>query len=214
MKRLAIVGSGDMGQLIAYHATTDKHYEVVGYFDDFRQAGEDVCGYSVLGKLSAMYDSYAAGAFDEIIIAIGYKHLAFRKKIYSELMSVIPLGSVIHSTSYVAPSCSIGKGVVILPGCVLDNNVVVEDNVFINTAVNISHDSTVKKHTFLSPRAAIAGFVVVGECCNIGINSTLIDNIILTDFVQTGGGAVVIENIGQPGTYVGVPAKLIKNSNE
>ncbi len=214
MKRLAIVGSGDMGQLIAYHATTDKHYEVVGYFDDFRQAGEDVCGYPVLGKLSAMYDSYAAGAFDEIIIAIGYKHLAFRKKIYSELVSVIPLGRMIHSTSYVAPSCSIGKGVVILPCCVLDNNVVVEDNVFINTAVNIAHDSTVKKHTFLSPRAAIAGFVVVGECCNIGINSTLIDNIILTDFVQTGGGAVVIENIEQPGTYVGVPAKLIKNSNE
>lgn len=213
MKRLAIIGSGDLGQLIAYHAHSDNHYEVAGFFDDFRQAGEQAGQFPVLGKLSDIFPSYEQGKFDCILIAIGYKHFAFRKSTYELIKNKIPLGRIIHSNAYVAGSCRIGEGVVILPGCTLDDKVVLEDNVFVNTAATIAHDSTVKAHSFLSPRVAIAGFVVVGECCNIGINSTIIDNLNITGNVQTGGGAVVIGNIDVPGTYVGVPAKRLNNNH-
>jgi sugar O-acyltransferase (sialic acid O-acetyltransferase NeuD family) len=213
MKKLAIIGSGDLGQLIAYHAHTDNHYVVAGYYDDFATIGEQKGVATVLGKRADIDAAFENGIFDEIIIAIGYKHFSFRKQVFEDLKGRIPLGRVIHSNAYVAPSCTIGEGVVILPGCTLDNNVVLSDNVFLNTSATIAHDSTVKAHTFLSPRVAIAGFVIVGECCNIGINCTLIDNITLTDRVQTGGGAVVINNLDIPGLYVGVPAKLIKSSN-
>lgn len=213
MKKLAIIGSGDLGQLIAYHAVTDNHYEVAGYFDDFATLGEQKGFARVIGKLAEIEQAYADGVFDEIIVAIGYKHFSFRKKVFEDLKGKIPLGRVIHSNAYVALSCTIGDGVVVLPGCTLDNNVVLHDNVFLNTSATIAHDSTIMAHTFLSPRVAIAGFVIVGECCNIGINCTLIDNITLTDRVQTGGGAVVINNLNSPGLYVGVPAKLIKSSN-
>ena len=33
--RLAIIGSSDLGQLIAYHAKQSCNYDVVGYYDDF-----------------------------------------------------------------------------------------------------------------------------------------------------------------------------------
>jgi sugar O-acyltransferase (sialic acid O-acetyltransferase NeuD family) len=210
MKRLAIIGSGDLGQLIAYYASADNHYNVAGFFDDYKQKGDVVNNIPVLGTIESLFEAYSNNLFDCIIIAVGYKHFTFRKNIYAEINGCIPLGTIIHSNSFVARSCSIGAGVVILPGCIIDNEVTIKDNVFLNIAVSIAHGCTIKAHSFLSPRVAISGAVVIGECCNIGINTTIIDNICITDHVQTGGGAVVIDNIDQSGLYVGIPAKMIK----
>ena len=98
----------------------------------------------------------------------------------------------------------------ILPGSVLDQNVVIENNVLINVACTISHDSIIKANTFLSPRVVVAGFVTIGERCNIGINSTIIDNISIADDVQTGGGTVVINDLKEQGLYVGNPSRFIR----
>lgn len=40
-----------------------------------------------------------------------------------------------------------------------------------------------------------------------GVGSTIIDKISICDDVVIGAGAVVIEDIVEPGTYVGIPAK-------
>ena len=52
MKRLAIIGSGDLGQQMAYHAFSDNHYQPVGFFDDYQLVGTVKYGYPVLGKLN------------------------------------------------------------------------------------------------------------------------------------------------------------------
>ncbi|MEC5147447.1 acetyltransferase [Chitinophaga sp. 212800010-3] len=210
MQRLAIIGSGDLGQLIAYHALQDGHYDTVVFFDDFREKGSRVNGCLVIGEIGNVIESYNNGEFDALLIAIGYKHFDKRKACFEQFKGTVPLGRLIHSSSYVAASCKIGEGICIMPGCVLDSNVEIGDNVFINTACCIAHDSGVKAHTFLSPRVAVAGFVVIGSCCNIGINTTIIDNIAITDHVQTGGGAVVTKSITQPGLYVGSPSRFIR----
>jgi sugar O-acyltransferase (sialic acid O-acetyltransferase NeuD family) len=210
MKRLAIIGSGDLGQLIAHHASNDKQYEVMGFFDDYRQKGDKTGNVHVLGKIADVINCFEKKMFDEIMIGIGYKHISFRKKVFEELKGHVPYGRVIHSSSYVDSSCSIGEGVFILPGCVLDLNVHLKENVLLNTACVIAHDSKVEAHTFLSPAVKVAGFVKIGECCNIGINTTIIDNISIASGVQTGGGTVVKENLESPGLYVGNPSRFIR----
>ena len=210
MKRLAIVGSGDLGQLIAYHAISDRHYEVAGFFDDIRSREELVNGLPVMGTLADVQHCYREKKYDALMVAIGYKHFAARRKIFETLLQEIPIGTIIHSSSFVDPSCTLGRGVFILPGCVLDRNVSIGDNVLLNTGCVIAHDSSVDAHTFLSPAVAVAGFVRIGKCCNIGINTTIIDNISICDETQTGGGTVVIEDIDKRGLYVGNPARFIR----
>ena len=56
----------------------------------------------------------------------------------------------------------------------------------------------------------MAGFSVIGESCFIGVNSTIIDNIIVGDRVMVGGGAVVIKSINKTGWYVGNPARFLR----
>lgn len=210
LKTLAIIGSGDLGQLIAYHASQSGMFNTVVFLDDYRKPGDYVCGYKIIGGTKDIETLFEQNKYDQLIIAIGYMHFKIRKSLFEKYNHKIPFATIIHPSAYVDSSCSIGSGTFILPGCVLDNNTTIGDNVLLNTGCTIAHDSIIKNHSFLSPRVAIAGFVKVGECCNIGINTIIIDNISITDEVQTGGGAVITKNITEPGLYVGVPAKKIK----
>ena len=210
MKNLAIIGSGDLGQQIAYHATICKQYNVVGFFDDYAETNKTVNGLKILGSILEIESYYRRATFDEVIIGIGYKHLLFREKLFKTLKRKVKFGTLIHPSSYIDPSCKIGEGVCILPGSVLDQNVIIENNVFINLSCTIAHDSIIKANTFLSPRVSVAGFVTIGKRCNIGINSTIIDNIEITDDIQIGGGTVVIDNLMEKGLYVGNPSRFLR----
>lgn len=209
MKTLGIIGAGQLGQQIGHFAISDNHYSTIVFFDDFTNE-KMINGFSILGKTTNVESEYKKNSFDEIIIAIGYKHMGARKNFYKRFKSVIPFGQVIHSTSYIDTTTQIGKGVIIYPSCIIDANVIVEDNVVVNIGVVISHDSVVKSHSFLSPRVAIAGFSTIGQCCILGINSTIIDNIKINENITLGAGAVVIKNLNESGLYVGNPVRLIR----
>lgn len=211
MKKCAIIGSGDLGQLIAYHAKATCQYEVAGYFNDYLDPGEQVDGLHILGGQQDILSLFEKGVFEALFVGIGYKHFQVREKLYETFAGKIPFGKMIHPSSYVDPSCSIGEGVVILPGCVLDRNVTLEPNVLLNTGVRIAHDTRIGKHSFLAPGVVMAGFIEVGACCNIGINSTVIDNIKIVPGVQTGGGTVVNKSLSEKGLYVGVPARFVRS---
>lgn len=209
MKTLAILGAGELGLQLAYFALSGNHYNKVVFFDDYTKE-KNIKGFSVLGKINALKESYIEKQFDEVIIGIGYKHLNIRKELYDLYSEEIPFGKIIHSSAWVDPSSIIENGTVVYPGCVIDAKAVVKANTIINIACTIAHDTEIGKHCFLSPRVAIAGFVKVKECCFIGINATIIDNINIVENTQLGGGTVVVKSIEKSGLYVGNPAKFIR----
>lgn len=210
MKRLAIIGSGDLGQQIAYQASVDKQYQPVGFFDDFEPTGNIKHGLPVLGKIEDVERKFEENAFECLMIGIGYKHLDFRKKLYERFSGTIPFATIIHSSSYVDTSCKISPGVIIYPGCIVDMNAVIEDNVLLNAGCLIAHDSKIGKNSFLSPGVKIAGFVDVSSEVILGIGTVVIDNIKISSGVRTAAGAVVIDDLLQPGLYAGVPARFKK----
>lgn len=210
MKKIAIVGAGDLGQQIALHIHQDSDDNVIGYFDDFQNKGIEINKIPVLGKLKDIYNLYEEKMFDQILIGIGYNHLSFRKKVYSDLKGKVPFATFIHSTSIVDPTSEVKEGVIIYPGCIIDQRTVIGENTLINLGCTIAHDSKIGKHSFLSPRVAIAGFVSLGEQSNLGINTTIIDSLTIIDKVKTGGGTVIVKNIIKEGLYVGNPARFIR----
>lgn len=210
MKRIAIIGSGHLGQQIAYHIHTDTDNRVVSFFDDFQEVGSSVKDIPVLGSTKDVLTEFKKQAFDEIVIAIGYKHLKRKKQLSEMFKNKIPFHTFIHSGSYVDPSAEIGEGTIIYPNCMIDQEVKIGANVLMNISCSIAHDSSIADYCFLSPRVAIAGFVKVKESCIIGINSTLIDNITIAANIQLGGATVVIKDLDTPGLYVGNPARFIR----
>jgi len=209
MKILAIIGSGHLGQQLAHYAIADNHYAKVVFFDDV-STEKYSCGYEILGTSAAIEQCFSENKFDEILIGIGYKHLAVRKALFDKFSDKIPFGTIIHSTVWVDPTAQIGQGCVVYPGGLIDANVILSENTILNIGCTIAHDSFIGKHCFLSPRVAVAGFVKTGNQCVLGINATVIDNIFIADQVQIGGGAVVIKSIETAGLYVGNPARLVR----
>lgn len=208
--KIAIIGSGDLGQLIAHHAIHSCGMTVVGFYDDYKNTGDLVQGIKVLGLLADVPKDYDKGLFTHCMLGIGYNHMQERARIFEELNQFIPFAKVIHPSCIIDSSVILNEGVFLLPGCILDKDVVLGKNVLLNTACVIAHDTQIDDHSFLSPAVKIAGFVKVGKKCTIGINTTIIDNINIIDNSRTGGGTVVIKNIDTEGLYVGNPARFVK----
>lgn len=210
MKKVAIIGAGDLGRLIAHHISQCGNYTAVGFFDDFAVAGTFIMDLPVLGPLSQIMDQFAAGQFDELMIGIGYNHMTFRKSVFETYAGSIPFATLIHKSSYVDPSVKIGQGCFILPGCTIDAHAELGENVLLNAAAVVAHDSTIGSHSFLAPSVAVAGKTQIGECCILGINCTVIDNLRIHPNIRIGAGAVVLSNLETSGMYAGVPAQLKK----
>lgn len=209
MKTLGIIGSGILGLQMAHYAITDKHYDKVVFIDDFATEKE-ISGYPIIGNSNEVEKLYELGFFDELIIGIGYKHLKVKKELFEKFIGKIPFGKIIHSSSWIDSNSVVEEGCFIYPSCVIDANVIIQANTILNLNCTIAHDTVIGRHSFLSPRIAVAGFVKIEELCFLGINATIIDNIVITSETKIGGGAVVIQSIEKNGLYVGNPAKFIR----
>lgn len=211
MTRLAILGASDLGQLLAHHAITDGHFELAGFFDDYRTPGELVGLGRVLGGLEDVTRLHASGAFDVLLTGIGYKHFGVRRAVFERFSATVPFARLVHSSCYVDPSAVIGAGAVLLPGCVVDRQSHIGENALLNTGCVVAHDSAIGAHGFLGPAVRIAGLVRTDPCVFLGIGTTVIDNITIASGVRTGGGTVVTKHLSDPGLYVGAPARLVRS---
>ena len=210
MKRVAIIGSGNLGQQIVHLAISDHQFIPVGFFDDFEGKGEEKFDLPILGGTDEIVDLFNLGKFDVIICAIGYNNKDFRMKIVHQLVGKIPFATLIHSTCIIDPTAKIGQGSVLYPGCVVDMDAVISENVLMYSACLLSHNSFVGSNSILSPGVKIAGFSKIGESVHLGIGTIVSDSITIVDKTITGAGTVVVKSITEAGTYVGIPSKLIQ----
>ena len=205
MKRIAVIGSGDLGMQLA-HLAGLCGFDFAGFYDDFALEKD-----GVLGDVDRITSDFESKVFDGLVVGVGYKHMDFRQAVFDRFKGKIPFANLIHPSSFVDSSTDLGEGVVIYAGSVVDAQSTLGDNVLLNCAVTVAHDTQIGSHSFLSPRVALAGFVHVGSRSVLGINSTVIDNITLCDGTRLGAGAVLLSHTTKPGLYVGVPCQWKKD---
>ena len=103
-----------------------------------------------------------------------------------------------------------GQGSILFPGCILTSQINIGRHVHINVGSSISHDVRIGDFCTLSPGVRLAGKVCLGERVFLGMGALVAENIRICADVVIGAGAVVLCDIIESGTYVGVPAKKIK----
>ena len=209
-KSIFIYGASGHCKVIIDTVEKEGKYRIAGLIDDNPELHEkDFCGYPVIGGNDVLKgadpNSYT------LILAVGDN--SARKKIWEK---VKPMGYKLSCT--VHPSVQIGKNVVIGSGTVIMANVAINsgakigENVIINTGATVDHDCIISDYVHISPGTHLAGNVWVGERTHIGIGVSIIANIKIGKEVIIGAGAVVLEDIPNNVTTVGVPAKVIKNT--
>ncbi len=121
--------------------------------------------------------------------------------------------AVLASTAYVSISSTQGEGTVVAPNTVLMANTHIGKCVLINVGATVSHDTTIGDFSTISPGVNIGGNCSISEGVFLGIGATVIQGIYIAPGTYVGAGAVVTQDITIPGTYVGVPAKMISSEN-
>ena len=207
MKRIAMVGSGELSDRLAYYFEDTGFGRVAGMFDDFESAGTARNGRPILGKTDEIPAAYGKGAFDAVAIAVGYKHRRFRKQIYETLKRRgIPVATFVHPSSHVEKSALLEEGSIVLVNCTIDMHARVGENVLVSSRSFVSHHVKIGAHTFCGPAVNLAGNTEVGECCFLGISTTCIDGVRVGRNVQTAAGSVVTKDVPDDSLIAGVPA--------
>ena len=211
MKRILIIGSGDLGQQIAHYVSQSENYTIVGFVDDWVSVGECRRGFPIIGCVSQIEELYKENIFDELLIGIGYKHFDFRKSLFDKYKDIIPFATYIHPSCIVDKSAVIGRGSIILANCVISMDANIGDNVFMYSGSVTGMCSKINSNTFISASVSTGGFSIIGEQCFVGLGSRIIDNIVLGDKNLLGAGSVLIKSYKENNSVLaGCPARLIR----
>ena len=204
MKKIVILGASGHGKVVAEIAKLNGYDHIV-FLDDNTSLTQ--CGvYSVVGTINDL-DKYIFDGFD-VIVAIG--NASIRKVIQERISRQDALMSLIHPKACVSSDVTMGAGTVVMAGAVINTGTVIGKGCIINTGATVDHDNSLGDFVHISVGAHLAGGVTVGSGTWVGIGSAVSNNIEIGAGCMIGAGAVVIKDICEPGTYVGVPAKKVK----
>ena len=201
-RSLIIIGSGGHASVVESIAKSLGTWDPILILDDINHLSLIEIHDSYSNRLNYLNNSVAFPAIGD-----NYNRKRVINELYNDGFS-IPI--IINPSAIIPTSTEIGCGTCIISGVVVNNDVVVGEGCILNTNSSIDHHCNIGNYTHIAPGVTIAGHCNIGECCLIGAGSTIINGITIVDDVIIGAGGVVVEDILEPGTYIGVPVKKIK----
>ena len=148
-------------------------------------------------------------------MAIGIGHLGNTKRREEVIREYEKKGhtieKIIAPTAIINHEVTLGDGVAILDGVILQPSVIIGDYSIVNTKASIDHDCRIGKHVHIAPGVTLSGNVTVGDRVLVGVGASVIQGVTIEDDCIIGAGSAVTHNCDKKGgTYVGSPAKLVK----
>ncbi len=193
-RKLVIYGASGHGKVVADIARHNGYEEIVFFDDDAQKTS--------LGRYQVIHD-FEGYEDHDLFIAIGDN--VTREKISLRMNKEIV--TLIHPAAAIGEDVKIGNGVVVMAKAVVNSGTVLGDGVIVNTYASIDHDNWIGDYAHISVNAHTAGIVTIGKRSFIGMSASIINNISICDNALVAAGALVVEDIREAGTYIGIPAR-------
>jgi UDP-perosamine 4-acetyltransferase len=198
--KVQIIGAGGHSKVIIQTAHA-AGFVVTGIFDDNEQLhGKNLLDIPIIGKIAQSFESPIP-----TIIAIGSNSV--RKQLADSI--ALPYATLIHPSAIIDPTVKLGEGTVVFAGTVIQVDAVIGRHVIVNTSASIDHDCFVGDFTHIAPGCNLCGNVKIGEGTLFGVGACSKPNICVGSWNVIGAGSVVVSDINNGMTVVGVPAKNI-----
>ncbi|MCI9047459.1 MAG: UDP-N-acetylgalactosaminyltransferase [Hungatella sp.] len=199
-RTLTVIGASGHGKVVADIAKRCGYGDIV-FFDD----NPDIkfCGdYPISGQ-----SRDACHRCGDTMIAIG--NAKIRQKIQQSIENSRII-TLIHPDAVIADDVEVGRGSVVMAGAVINPGTRIGDGCIINTSSSVDHDCFIGNFVHISVGAHVAGNVTVGSRTWVGAGATISNNVCICEDCMIDAGAVVVKDLEEAGTYVGVPARRIK----
>lgn len=202
MLNVIIIGAGGHAKVVA-DIVQKSGDRVVGFLDNRHSDGEFI-NLPILGK-DTDYEQFMQYQF---VIAIG--NAIARERIATTMKSV-QWYTAIHPNAVISTiNTSIGEGTVVMANAVINPSAQIGKHCIINTSSLVEHDNTISDYVHIAVGAKLAGTVTVGKRTWVGAGTTVSNNVTICSDCIIGAGSVIVKDIVETGTYVGIPAKRIK----
>ena len=201
MKNVVIIGAGGHAKVITdiVECSGDK---VLGFLDGVTSASTFL-GKPILGKDSD-FENFMEHYF---VVAIGDPNA--RERIVNSMQGA-KWYTAIHPKSIISSiETSIGEGSVVMANAVINPCAQIGKHCIINTSSVVEHDNQIEDYAHISVGTKLAGGVHIGARTWVGVGACVKNGIHICNDCMIGAGAAVVKNIDFPGTYIGIPAKLI-----
>jgi sugar O-acyltransferase (sialic acid O-acetyltransferase NeuD family) len=211
VERVVVIGSGgharEVLQILLSRADATGGIEPLGFVDEDAAAhGRTLDGFPVLGGWE-----WLEGADRDhvsVVVAVGTPVACERLAGRARLLG-LRIARAVSPQAWVASTATLGEGAIVFPGAVVNTQARVGDHVTLNVAATVSHDSRIGAFTIVGPGAHIAGNVTLGDGCFVGMGANLIHGVRVGAGSVIGAGAVVLDDVPERVTVVGVPARVV-----
>ncbi|WP_367237605.1 acetyltransferase [Pseudomonas sp. Rh2] len=205
---LVMLGAGGHAKVLLSLAQASG-LEVVGICDlELSQhKGMQWRGIQVLGGDDALdaFEPGSIGLINGIGQTVGGEG---RRRLFERLSGkgfVFP--ALVHPSAWVDASATLGEGVQVMAGAVIQADVVVSCNSIINTCASVDHDCRLGEHVHVAPGATLCGNVKVGDLAFIGSGATVIQGVSVGECAIVGAAAVLVRDLPAGHTLIGTAAR-------
>ena len=137
-----------------------------------------------------------------------------RSVIVNKLPKETEYFTFIHPTALILDDeIIIGEGSFIGANSILTTNIQIGNHAILNRGNHIGHDCIIGNYFSAMPGSIVSGNVHIGNGVYLGTNSSVIEKKYILHDIVIGANSVVIRDITERGTYVGVPAKKIEKQD-
>lgn len=216
MKSVVIIGAGGFGrevlEIFKDQNKISKSWNILGFVDENKRLQSKILnGYPVLGGLDWLreHNNDNLGC----VVAIGTCET--RKQVVERLQEIgVNFHNAVHPSVIMSDSVEMGRDVIICAGSILTVNIKIGDHVHVDTNCTIAHDAVIGSYCRLNPGVKINGNNHLGEGVYVGTGATFIQEVSAGSWSTIGAGAVVIADIPEKVTALGVPAKVINKKDQ
>lgn len=204
-----VVGGGGHARVLIM-ALRQLRVDVVGVTDaDPARHGESVADVPVLGGDDALADYDRSCVL--LVNGIGSTGDATpRRAAFARLReNGFRFASVVHPAAFCEEGGTLGEGVQVMAGAVVQTGTRIGANTIVNTRAAIDHDCLIGAHCHVAPGAVLAGGATVGRGSHIGAGATVIQEIAIGAGALVAAGSVVVEDVCPGVVVAGVPAREI-----
>lgn len=206
-QKVYIIGAGGAGQSIyKLIENMGRAHEIAGFLEsDAHYQARQVYGLAV--KPLSSFDPSTHKA----VIALGDSEA--RYQMASQMPQETQYARYIHPQHFsLSPTeLEIGEGSLTYPFCQYSRHLKIGKHALIISDCILGHDSVIGDFFTSTARLNMGGGCTIGDRVYIGMSVSIRDKITICDRAVIGMGAVVVQDIVEPGVYVGNPARKIKD---
>ena len=120
------------------------------------------------------------------------------------------LSVLVHATAHVAPSATLGPGTWVQPNATVASMTRLGMMCHVNRGATIGHHNQWGDFCRINPGANTAGLCQLGDRTTLGLGVSLREGVSIGSDCMVGAGSVVLRDVPDGTTVVGVPAKPLK----